>query len=130
VNVLNEIPILILHVLEADIAENTSIVDEDIDATKGLDSGFDDFVTILNAVIVGNSFSAGLLDFVDNDIGSLCDRLDVSRMCVYLIFRHVMTALHLLQLYTFCSSRSVPSATCGGNGEENNDEPLLSHPLP
>jgi hypothetical protein len=75
VDVLNQIPILVLNVLEADIAENTSVVDEDIDAAEGLDSSIDDFLSVLDAVVVGNSLSAVLLDLIDNYIGSLWNKL-------------------------------------------------------
>jgi len=54
----NQIPVGILHVLEADITKDTSIVDEDIYPTKGLDSRIDDPVAILNRVVVGDSVTA------------------------------------------------------------------------
>ena len=67
----DQIPVLILHVLEADVSEDASIVDEDINAAKGLDSGLNDPVTILNAIVVGDRLSAILLDLVHDDISSL-----------------------------------------------------------
>lgn len=70
-NFVNQIPILILHILKADISKNSSVVDQDIDAAKGLDSGIYDLVAELNTIIVGNGLSTSCLDLLDNDIGSL-----------------------------------------------------------
>lgn len=67
----DQIPILILHVLEADVTEDASIVDEDVDAAKGLDGGLDDPVTILDTVVVGDGLSTGSLDLFDNHVCGL-----------------------------------------------------------
>lgn len=67
----DEIPIGILHVLEADIAEDTGIVNEDIDAAESLDGRLNNSVTIFDAVVICDGLSASGLDFVDDDIGSL-----------------------------------------------------------
>src|SRR5687767_2847625 len=67
----DEIPISIGDVLEANISEDTSIVDENIDTTKSLDCSIDDLVTKLDTVVVGNSFSTSLLDFINDDIRGL-----------------------------------------------------------
>ena len=71
VNGVDEIPVLVLHVLEADSAKDTSVIDEDVDATKGLDGSVDDALAVLDAVIVGSRLAASGLDLVDDDIGSL-----------------------------------------------------------
>lgn len=71
VNPVDEIPVLVFHVLEADITQNTGIVEQDIDAAKGLDGGVDDSVTILNAVVVGHGLASGGPDLLNDDIGSL-----------------------------------------------------------
>jgi hypothetical protein len=71
VNFLDQVPILIFHVLEADISQDTSVVDEDIDSAKRFNSSLNNSSTILDAVVVGNGLSAGLLDFIDNYIGGL-----------------------------------------------------------
>jgi len=47
-NIHDQIPILVLHVLEADIAEDAGIVDEDIYSAKVLDCRLDDLVSILD----------------------------------------------------------------------------------
>jgi hypothetical protein len=67
----DKIPVLIRHVLEADITENTGIVDEDIDATESLDGSIDDLLAELDRVVVGYGLSAGSLDLVNNDICGL-----------------------------------------------------------
>ena len=43
----DEIPVGLLHVLEADIAENASIVDENIDTTKGINGRLDNRLSVL-----------------------------------------------------------------------------------
>ena len=67
----DQVPVLVLHVLEADISEDASIVDEDIDAAERLDGGVDDLLTFCNAVIVGNSFAASSFNLFNNQICGL-----------------------------------------------------------
>lgn len=67
----NEVPVLILHVLEADIPEDAGIVDEHVDPAKGLDRRLDDLVSILNRVVVRDGLAAGGCDFVDDSVGRL-----------------------------------------------------------
>jgi hypothetical protein len=62
-----------LHVLKGDIAQDTGIVDKNIDATKVLDSGVDNCLSVLHAVVVCDGLSAGLADFFDDKIGGLHD---------------------------------------------------------
>lgn len=68
VNGHNDIPVLVGHVLEGHVSEDTSVVDENIDSAGGIDSGLNDAVTVLDGVVVGNSLAASGLDLVDNDI--------------------------------------------------------------
>jgi hypothetical protein len=70
-NLDNQVPIIILHVLEADVAEDTGIVDEDVDAAESLDGSFDDCLTILDTAIVGNGLAASFFDLLNDHIGSL-----------------------------------------------------------
>lgn len=70
----NQIPILILHVLEADIAENAGIVDQDIDAAEGVDGGLDNVLAVLDRVVVGYCISASLLDLLYYSLGCLYRR--------------------------------------------------------
>ena len=50
VDAVDQVPVRILHVLEAHIAEDTGVVDKDINATKGLDRSVDDAVTVARSV--------------------------------------------------------------------------------
>lgn len=67
----DQVPVLVFDILEANIPEDTSVVDKNIDTAKGLDRGVDDFVTVFNRIVVGNSLAAGLLDLVDDYICGL-----------------------------------------------------------
>lgn len=67
----NQVPVIILHVLEADIPEDTGIVNEYINATKGFDSSLNDLVSILDRVVVADSVASSGLDLLDNNIGGL-----------------------------------------------------------
>lgn len=67
----DQVPILILNVLKADISQDTGIVDEDIDSAESADGSLDDALAILDRVVVGDGLSARGLDLVDDDIGSL-----------------------------------------------------------
>jgi hypothetical protein len=67
----DQIPIGIFHIFETDVTKDTSIVDEDINSSESLDGSINDLVTELDAVVIGNSFTASFLDFIDDDISSL-----------------------------------------------------------
>jgi hypothetical protein len=71
VNAVDEVPVGILHVLEADIAEDTGVVEQNIDTTEVLDGSLDDGLTVLDAVVVGNRLAAGGADLLNNDICGL-----------------------------------------------------------
>lgn len=70
-NLEDQVPILVLDVLEADVSQDTSVVYEDIDTAKGLDCGVDDLVAVLYRVVVCDGLSAGLLYLIDDYIGGL-----------------------------------------------------------
>ena len=67
----NQVPVLVRHVLEADIPKDTGIVDEHVDAAEGVDGRLDDTLAILDRVVVGYGLSAGLLDLLDDGVCSL-----------------------------------------------------------
>ena len=95
-NVHNEVPVLILHVLEADIPKDASIVDQNINTSEVLDSGLNDLLAICYTVVVGYGFAACSFDFIDDNIGSLCLglailELDLNSMCQ----RHAETNIPL-----------------------------------
>ena len=70
-NLVDQIPVEIRHVLERNISENASIVDEDIDAAKVLDGSVDDLFAELDAVVVGSGLAAGFSDLLDNEVCGL-----------------------------------------------------------
>lgn len=70
-NLHDQVPVLVLHVLEGDISQNTGIVDQDINAAKSLDGSLDDLLAVLDAVVIGNGIAALGLDFLDDDISGL-----------------------------------------------------------
>ena len=67
----DQIPIGICHLLKANVPQDASIIDEHINTTKSLYSCVDNFLSILDAVVIGDCFPAGSFDLVDNDICSL-----------------------------------------------------------
>jgi hypothetical protein len=72
VNVVDEVPVRLLHVLEADITEDTGIVDEDIDAPEGINGRLDDVLAILDRVVVADRLAACSADLVDDLVCRLC----------------------------------------------------------
>lgn len=67
----NEVPVLILEVLEADIPKNASIVDQNVDTSEVLDSCLNDLLAIRHAVVVGYGLPTRRFDLIYNNIGSL-----------------------------------------------------------
>ena len=67
----DQVPVLVLHVLETDIPEDTGIVDEYIDPAESLDGRFDDSLTIFNAIVIRHCLSAGSFDLIHDNISSL-----------------------------------------------------------
>ena len=67
----DEIPILVFHILEGDVAKDTGIIEEDVDAAEVLDGGLDDLVTILDAVVVCYCLAACGFDLIDDGICGL-----------------------------------------------------------
>lgn len=70
-NLDDQIPILILHILEADVPQDPGIVDQHIDPSEGLNGRLDDLLAILDTVVVGDGLAARGFDLVDDDIGRL-----------------------------------------------------------
>jgi hypothetical protein len=74
VNLVDEVPVRLLHVLEADIAQDARIVDEHIDATEGIDGRLDDGFTVLDRVVVGDCLAACRANDFDDFVGGLSRR--------------------------------------------------------
>lgn len=71
VNSVDQIPIGIFHVLKANIPQDTSVIKQNINAAEGLNSGLDDRITVLDAVVVGDGLTASGPDLVDDNICGL-----------------------------------------------------------
>lgn len=70
-NSVDQIPIGIFHVLKANIPQDTSVIKQNINAAEGLNSGLDDRITVLDAVVVGDGLTASGPDLVDDNICGL-----------------------------------------------------------
>lgn len=66
----DKIPILVSHADEGLVTEDTSVVDNDINAAECLEGSLDNLLTILNRVVVGDSLTASLADFINNNVSS------------------------------------------------------------
>jgi hypothetical protein len=73
----DQIPILVLHVPEADIPQDAGIVDQNVNASEGLNGSLDDELAVQDVVIIRNGVASGGLDLVDNDIGSLSPSISI-----------------------------------------------------
>lgn len=91
----DQVPVLILDVLEADISQDTGIVDEDIDSAESTDGSLDDALAVLDRVVVGDGLSARGLDLVDDDVGSLSivSNGNAPRVKTHLTFEEVPSPL-------------------------------------
>jgi hypothetical protein len=69
VDLVDEVPVGLAHLLERDVAEDAGVVDEDVDLAEGVDGGLDDGVAVLDRVVVGDRGAAGGLDLVDDLVG-------------------------------------------------------------
>ena len=67
----DQIPILILHILEANVPQDARIVNEHIDPPKRLDGRLNDLVAVLDAFVVRDRLAACGFDLVDDYISGL-----------------------------------------------------------
>ena len=65
-DLVDQVPVGLLHILEADIAENTSVVNKNVDAAKGIDGCLDNGLSVLDGVVVCNRFAAGAANLLDD----------------------------------------------------------------
>jgi hypothetical protein len=65
----DRVPEVVVHVGEGLVTQDTSVVHEDINATEGIDGGFDDGVTVLAGGLVANGLTAHLTDLLDDRLG-------------------------------------------------------------
>jgi hypothetical protein len=85
VDVVDEVPIRLLHVLEADISQNTGIVDENINATKGINGRLDDGFSILDRIVVADRLAACGADLFDDFVCGLVVNVSLAllRSCCF-----------------------------------------------
>lgn len=69
VDVEDRVPQVVVHVCESLVAQNTGVVDQDINTAEGIDSGLDDILAIFAGCLVANSLAAHLLDLLDHGLG-------------------------------------------------------------
>lgn len=70
----NQIPVLVGDILEADVAQDTGIVDEDVYPTELIDRCTNDLIAIFgDIVIVGYGVATVLFDETHDLVCSLCD---------------------------------------------------------
>ena len=67
----DEVPIELAHLLERDIAQDSSVVDNDVNGTEVVDSSLDDFLTELDRVLVGAGNATSSDDLINDDIGGV-----------------------------------------------------------
>jgi len=73
-NLHDQIPVLVAHILETDVAQDTGIVDEDVYPTESIDRCTNDLFAIFgNIVIVGYGVATVLFDETYDLVCSLCD---------------------------------------------------------
>jgi hypothetical protein len=65
----DDVPLLISHVGEGLVTEDSGVVDENVNAAVVVDCGFDDSFSIEDVGFVADCGTAHLLDFVDDVVG-------------------------------------------------------------
>jgi len=84
-NLVDYVPLIVSHVGKGFVPENPGIVDKDINAAVGINSGLDNRLAVLHIRLVSNSFASKILDLfdhivrvhkiVDNDLGATLSQL-------------------------------------------------------
>jgi len=64
----DEVPVLLGHLDEGLVTEDTSVVDDDVHALVGVESSLDDLISELDGVVVGDGLSSGLLDLLNDQV--------------------------------------------------------------
>jgi hypothetical protein len=87
VNVVNEIPVTVGHAVEGDVAQNAGVVDDDVDAPKGVDGSLHDFGAVQHRVVVGHSRAAQCANLVHHLVGG-------ARRAAFVAFRVAAQVVH------------------------------------
>ncbi|KAI3479441.1 hypothetical protein L1887_58459 [Cichorium endivia] len=75
VRVEHGVPLLVRHGGERLVAQDTGIVDDDVDRAKGVDGRLDDLLAVLDRADGGSGLAARLLDLVDDSGGVLLEEV-------------------------------------------------------
>lgn len=67
----DQIPVMVRHVLEADVTEDAGIVDQDVDAAEVLNGRLNDLVAVDDIVVVSHCPTARRDDLSDDLVGKL-----------------------------------------------------------
>lgn len=67
----NQLPIRVLHILERNISQDSSIVEEDVYSSELLYCSLDNLLSVFYRVVVGDGFSSRLADLFDDEVGGL-----------------------------------------------------------
>ena len=65
----DEIPVILGHLMERHVAQDAGVVDEDVDASVGVHRRLDDLVAELHRVVVGRCIATSLFDLGDYFVG-------------------------------------------------------------
>ncbi len=71
VDLVDQVPVRLGHLVEADVAEDAGVVHHDVDAPVGVHRGLDDLRAVGDRVVVGDGLAAGFLDLVHHHVGRL-----------------------------------------------------------
>lgn len=79
-NLDDQVPVSVGHVLEANIPQDARIVEQDIYPAEFLDGSLDDVFAILDTVIIRNCFAASSSNLLDDYISGLDKKVSRSRL--------------------------------------------------
>ena len=65
----DQIPVELAHLVEGYVAEDSSVVDDDVDGAERVHGSLDDLVTKFDGIIVSDGCATVLLDLSDNEVG-------------------------------------------------------------
>src|SRR5690606_16259811 len=70
VDAIDEIPVLLLHLVKARIAQDARVVDDNVHASERIERALHDFLAVLYRVVIGNRVAPERLDLLDDLVGN------------------------------------------------------------
>ncbi len=64
----HQVPVLGAHLVEAAVAEDARVVDQDVELAVRVERGLDDLVAVFDGVVVGDRLATGRLDLLDDRV--------------------------------------------------------------